>query len=107
MQHYRQTERVGNPLGVCQSLAAERYALLGIPEQPMGLRSHVTGTSAWVVRAVELVVPLGIIEPAPGLTVFARECRLAREQTGRPGAVMRLQTQFFVRGFGSQLLKPV
>ena len=34
LQWYRQTERVGNSLGQCQGVIAERYSLLGVPEQP-------------------------------------------------------------------------
>ena len=90
-----ETERVGAPFGQCQSFAAKRQPLLGIPEQPMGLRTQVARARARVVPAIELMleaVPLGIIEPAPLLAVIARRRRLAGEQTSRPSAMVRLQT---------------
>ena len=51
-------------------------------------------------------VPLGIIELAPRLAVLARGHRLAGEQTGRPGAVVRLEPQFVVGAVRGQALQP-
>jgi hypothetical protein len=62
------------------------------------------------VPAIELAVeavPLGVIKPAPGLAMLAHGRRLTRVQTGSPGAVMRLQTQFVVRVSRSQLLNTI
>jgi hypothetical protein len=50
-------------------------------------------------------VPLGIIKPAPHLTVLARRHRLAEEQTRRPRTMVRLQTQFIVPIRGRELLQ--
>src|SRR5215472_4332237 len=97
LQCYRQTERVGNLLGQCQGVIAERYTLLGVPEQPFGRRTRHAGADAGIVPAIELAmeaVPLGVIKPAPSLAMLARCRRLARVQQGPPGAVMSLQTQF-------------
>ena len=52
-------------------------------------------------------MPLGIIEPASRFAVLARGHRLASEQIGCPGAVVRLQTQFVVGFVRGQLLQPV
>ena len=76
----------------------------------MDLRTEVAGAHARIVPAIEQAVeavPLGIIEPAPRLAVLARGRRLAGKQTGRPGAVMRLQTQPIVRVVRGQLQQPV
>src|ERR1700757_3341936 len=76
----------------------------------MGLRSHVKGARARVMASVEVAVeavPFGIIEAAAHLTVLAHSRGLAGEQTGRPCAVVRLQTQSVVRISRGQLLKPV
>ena len=76
----------------------------------MGLRPVETGAHSGVVPAIKQAVgavQLRIIEPAPGLAAAAGSDRLAGKQRRRPGAVVRLQTQFVVRVFGSQLLKAV
>jgi hypothetical protein len=76
----------------------------------MGLRTHIEGARARVMASVELAVeavPFGIIEAAAHLTVLAHSRGLAGEQTGRPCAVVRLQTQSVVRVSRGQLLKPV
>src|SRR4029077_4215517 len=76
----------------------------------MGLRAHVEGARARVMASVELAVEavaFGIIEAAAHLTVLTHSRRLAREQTGRPCAVVRLQTQSVVCISCGQLLKPV
>ena len=101
---------MSDPLGQCQCFATDRQGLLGISEQPMGLRAHVARAHARVVAAIEQAVgavPLRIIEPAPRLAVLAGSRRLAGKQTGRPGAVMRLQTQSVVRVVRGQLQQPV
>src|SRR5215831_16127919 len=76
----------------------------------MDLGANEAGTDAGIVAAIKQAVgavPLRIIERAPRLAVFARDRRLAGEQTGRPGAVVRLQTQFVVRLARGQLLQSV
>ena len=78
LQRCRQTEWVGNPLGQCQGVIAERYTLLGVPEQPLGQRTRHAGADAGIVPAIELAVeavPLEVINPAPGLAMLAR-CRV-------------------------------
>src|SRR5262245_64483144 len=100
---------MSDPLGQRQSFTAERQALFGIPEQPLGLRTEGTGTHARVMPAIELMkgsVPLGIIESAPHLTVLARHRRFAEEQRGCPGTVVGLQTQFIVLVVCGELLQP-
>jgi hypothetical protein len=74
----------------------------------MGLRTHVPGTNARVVAAIEQTVgavTLRIIETNPHLAMRAHGRRLTGEQTSRPGAVMRLQTQRLVCVSRGQLLK--
>ena len=76
----------------------------------MGLRTHVPGANARIVAAIEQTVgavPLRIIEPTPHLAMLARGRRLTGEQTSRPGAVMRLQTQLLVCVIRGQLLQAV
>jgi hypothetical protein len=50
-------------------------------------------------------VPVQIIEATPRLRVLKSRSRIASEQTGRPGAMMRLQTQFIVSIVCRQLLQ--
>jgi hypothetical protein len=52
------------------------------------------------------VVPLGIIKPAPGLTMLARCYRLAEEQARCPRTMVRLQAQFIVPIRSRELLQP-
>jgi hypothetical protein len=69
-----EAERVFDAPGQGQSLAAEPQSILGISEQPIGLRTKVAGARARVVPAVEppkQMVPFGIIKPAPRLAVLA------------------------------------
>ena len=74
----------------------------------MGLSSDFARAYAWIVPSVMQAmgaVTLRIIEPAPRLAMLAG-CRwLAGEQVGRPGAVVRLQSQFVVRVVSGQLLQ--
>ena len=84
--------------------------MLGKTEQQMDLRSKVTGAYARVVSTIELAmeaVPLGIVELATRLAVVARGSQVAGEQTGRPGAVVRLEPQFVVGVVRGQVLQPV
>ena len=72
--------------------------------------ANIAGADAGIVATIKQAmgaVPLGIIELAPRLAVRARGGRLAGERTGRPGAMVRLQTQFVVRLARGQLLQPV
>src|SRR6516225_5102709 len=92
--------------GQGQSLSADRQPCIRMPEQPISLRPHVAGTSTRVVAAIELSMrpmPFGIVQSAAHVAVLTRGRRLTGEQTGRPGAVVRLQTQSFVGLVGGQL----
>jgi len=76
----------------------------------LGLRTHVAGANAGVVTSIKQAVaamPFGIIEAEARLAVLAHSRRLAGEQTSRPGAMVRLQTQPLVRVGRGQSLKAV
>src|SRR6516225_11957234 len=91
-----------------QGLVAEGDSSCRIAEYPLGFCAHVTGTSTRIVAAVKLamvLVPVQIIEATPRLRVLKSRSRIASEQTGRPGAMMRLQTQFIVSIVCRQLLQ--
>ena len=68
------------------------------------------GAHAGVVPAKMLVVKavsFGIIKPTPRIAVLAGCRRFAGEHCGRPGAVMGLQVQSFVRLARGQLQQAV
>jgi len=77
-----QGERVSYPFSQGQCLSPDRQSGIGVPEQPIDLRTHVAGAGALVVTAIKLAmvaVPFGIVEAAAGLAVATRGCGLAGE----------------------------
>lgn len=48
-----QGERVSDPFSQCQCLSPDHQSGIGIPEQPMDLRTHVAGANARVAAAVK------------------------------------------------------
>jgi hypothetical protein len=105
-----EAERISKTFGERHCFAADREALFGIPKQPIRQPAQVPRARAGVVPAIEQAVgavPLGIIEPSPSVRVLASGRGLAGEQTGRPSAVERLQTQSLVRIVRGQVQQPV
>ena len=74
-----------------------------------GLRAYVAGADSRIVPSIKLVVasvPLSVVQLPSDLGVLTRSGRFAGEQTGGPGAVMRLETQFVVGLVVRQLPAP-
>ena len=72
--------------------------------------THIAGANAGIVPAVEPAVgtvPLGIVKSAPRLAVIAGSRRLSGKHTGRPSAVMGLQTRPIVRRPRGQLQQTI
>ena len=94
-----QRERVGESLGQRQSLSDAGARLLGISEQPFGMRAMDSGADTGIMSTIDETMGRmlrRIVEKAPGVGVLASFSRIPAKRPRRPDAMMRLEPQSII-----------
>src|SRR6516162_1108075 len=92
-QRQQQTEWVAQLLGQMQRIIDAGLRLIWIAEHPPGPPGDKAGANSRIVRAIDQrmrSMPFRFVEVPAGLAMGMAQCRLAPEQTRRPGGMMGL-----------------